>query len=154
MKTLISYYSRTGNTAKIAKELAKNLKADLETVHDTKNRQGPIRWFLAGGDGMGKKITTIKKTKYDPTKYDLVVIGTPIWVNATPAIRTYIQQNVKGLKKVAFFCTMGGTNSESVFADLQAETSKKPIATLAIRGKDVKARNYSHVLREFANKLK
>ncbi|NMC36042.1 hypothetical protein GYA49_03270 [Candidatus Beckwithbacteria bacterium] len=154
MKTLIVYYSRTGNTAKIAKELAKNLKADLEIVYDTKNRRGPVRWFLAGGDGMGKKITAIKTPKYDPSKYDRVIIGTPIWVNATPAIRTYIQQNVKGLKKVAFFCTMGGINSEGVFADLQAETGKKPIATLAIRGKDVKAKNYSNALQEFVHKLK
>jgi len=37
MKTLIVYYSRTGNTAKIAKFLAEKLKAEIDQIQDLKN---------------------------------------------------------------------------------------------------------------------
>ncbi len=99
MKILVVYYSRTGNTAKIAKEIAGQLKCDIEEVHDTKNRKGILAWFIAGRDGMSKRTTIIEKTKYDPSAYDLVIVGTPIWVNTTPAIRTYLMQNSNKIKK-------------------------------------------------------
>ena len=40
MKILIAYYSKTGNTERVAKDLASQLGADLEKVIDRKNRKG------------------------------------------------------------------------------------------------------------------
>lgn len=42
MKILIVFYSRTGTTRKVAHELQKSLKADIEELFD-KNRSGPIQ---------------------------------------------------------------------------------------------------------------
>jgi flavodoxin len=153
MKILVVYYSRTGHTATVAKAIAQNLNCELEEIHDTKNRQGIFRWLMAGRDGMSKKFTTISKIKNDSQNYDLVIIGTPIWVNTTPAIRTYLHQNANKLKRVAYFCTMDGTKSEDLFADMQAESGREPIATLAIRANDVTRDNYQQKLQRFINQI-
>ena len=86
------YYSRTGNTEKIGNEIAKILKADTEQIIDKKDRSGSIGWVVAGKDGMGKKLTKIETVKKDPAKYDLVIVGTPVLVNMTPAVRTYLRK--------------------------------------------------------------
>jgi len=48
MKTLVAYYSRTGNTKKVAVEIAKNLKADIDEIIDKKDRSGMIGWIIGG----------------------------------------------------------------------------------------------------------
>lgn len=149
MKTLVVYYSRTGTTQKIAKEIADALECDIEELYDVKNRQGFFRWFGAGRDGMAKNITRIKKVIYDPSDYDLVIIGTPIWVNATPAIRTYAIENAKRFKSVAFFCTMGGSGGKPVFTELGEIIGKRPVDIIDLKEKDVKEDTYHQSLDRF-----
>jgi len=104
MKTLVVYYTRTGNTKFVAETVAAELGADTEEVLDMKKRQGMIGWLSAGRDAMGQKETEIAQTKRTPTDFDLVVIGQPIWAgNPTPAIRTYLKKNDLSRKKVALF---------------------------------------------------
>jgi flavodoxin len=132
MKNLIVFYSRTGTTKKMAEKMAKILKADIDEIVDRKNRKGIIRWLLAGRDAMKKKTTEITFKK-DPSKYSLVILGTPTWAGLpSPAIRTYLTKNK--FKKLAFFCTMGGKNHSKVFIEMES-ISKKPIATLAVQGR-------------------
>ncbi len=106
-KILVVYYSRTGNTKKVALNLAKKINADCEEIIDLKERNRIIiGWLVSGKDATMKKMTEIEFKK-DPSKYDLVIIGTPVWSwTVTPAIRTYLSENK--FKKVAFFCTNGG----------------------------------------------
>ena len=90
-KILVVYYSRTGTTQKIAKEISGRLGADMEEVVDKKNRKGIIGWIRAGRDAGAKRLTEIEEPQRDPGLYGLVIIGTPIWNGtiSTP-IRTYI----------------------------------------------------------------
>lgn len=150
-KISIVYYSKTGNTKKIAEELSKKLNADIDQIIDLKNRKGFFNWFIAGRDGMKKNLTRIKYSK-NPSKYDLVIIGTPVWGwNMVPAIRTYLMQNK--IKKIAFFSTSGGTNVTQTFLDMES-VSEKPIAKLSILEKEVKENKYNDKLNEFVKKIK
>ena len=104
MKTLVIYYTRTGNTKFAAETIAAELGADIEEVIDLKKRQGITGWLSAGKDATGGKKTEIAETKRDPASYDLIVIGQPVWGgNPTPAIRTYLSKNDLSGKKVALF---------------------------------------------------
>jgi len=104
MKTLVAYYTRTGNTKFMAETIAAELGVDIEEVVDLKKRQGKLGWLSAGKDAMSGKITEIAQTKKTPNDYDLVVIGQPVWAgNPTPAIRTYLSKNDLSGKKVALF---------------------------------------------------
>ena len=127
MKTLIVYYSKTGNTKKVALEIAKALKADIDEVIDLKKRSGIIGWLIGGRDAMKERQTQITVTN-DPENYDLVIIGTPIWAwNTTPAIRTYITQYKNKIKKVVFFITSGSTPPAKPVIYLETLAGKKSI---------------------------
>ena len=109
MKTLVIYYTRTGNTKFAAETIAAELGADLEEVIDLKNRQGRLAFMSNGRDAMQGKETQIGPTTRNPIDYDLIIIGQPIWAgNPTPAIRTYVNKNDLSGKKVALFFSDAG----------------------------------------------
>ena len=106
MKTLVVYYTRTGNSKFAAETVATEVGADVEEVVDLKNRKGRLAFLSAGRDAMQGKLTEIAETKRNPFDYDLVVIMQPVWAGSpTPAIRTYLKKNDLSGKKVALFFT-------------------------------------------------
>jgi flavodoxin len=106
MKTLVVYYTRTGNSKFAAETVAAEVGADVEEVVDLKNRKGRLAFLSAGRDAMQGKLTEIAETKRNPFDYDLVVIMQPVWAGSpTPAIRTYLKKNDLSGKKVALFFT-------------------------------------------------
>ena len=109
MKTLVVYYTRTGNSKFAAETIAAELGADIEEVVDLKNRQGRLAYMSCGRDAMSGKETEIAPTKRNTSEYDLIVIAQPVWAwSPTPAIRTYVNKNDLSGKKVALF--FGGEN--------------------------------------------
>ena len=154
MKTLVVYYSRTGVTRTVAEALAKELQGDLEEIVDLKKRSGALGWFGSAGDAMLKRRTGIGPAKKDPAGYDLVVIGTPIWAfTMTPAVRTYLTAHREALKRVAFFCTMGGSGGARAFRQMGKIVGRAPVATLALIEKDVKANQHGERVTDFASRL-
>jgi len=134
MKILVVFYSRTGNTKKVAQEIARNLKANIDEVIDLKNRMGFLNLLISCKDVIFKKLTKIENKK-DPFKYSLVIIGAPIWVGTiAPAIRSYFIKNK--FKNVAFFCTSGSKRVKKGFKEMERLT-KKPVASLMIRKKEI-----------------
>jgi flavodoxin len=112
VKSLIVYYTRTGNAKFVAETIAAQLGSDIEEVVDQKKRSGPLGWLSGGRDATQEKETQIASTKLSPENYDLIVVGTPVWASRpTPAIRTYLKQNGLSGKKVALFITMGGKDA-------------------------------------------
>jgi flavodoxin len=120
MKSLVVYYSRSGNSKFVAQKIAEKICADTEEVIDKKNRRGLIGFLKAGYDATQGKETAIEETRFLPINYDLIVIGTPIWNSRpTPAVRTYLRKNDLSSKKLAFFCTLDGNNSEKAILNLR-----------------------------------
>jgi flavodoxin len=149
-KILVAYYSRTGNTKKVAEKIAHHLKADLDEIIDLKDRKRKIiGWLIAGRDASKKMDTPIKFIK-DTKTYNLVVVGTPIWAwTLTPAIRAYLKQNKK-IKKIAFFCTCGG-NPGNAFEEME-KLSKRPLSTINIPEKEIYSADRK--IKEFCENLK
>ena len=151
MKTLVAYYSRTGTTRKVAQSIADSLKCDVEEIVDKKDRNGPVGYVIGGRDAMKKSLTEIE-TKKDPAEHGLVVIGTPVWAwTMCHAIRTYLTKFK--FKKVAFFCTMGGSGAENAFKDMEELCRKKPAAVLELKTKEVNNGDYSKKIDDFVKKL-
>ncbi len=140
MKTLVVYYSRTGNTSKVGKKLADQIGADTERIKDKKNRTTPLIGFIrAGYHAFKRKETEIGKIKHDPSDYDLVVVGTPVWAGSiTPAVRTYLNRYREKLSKVGFYCTSGGGDVDGVFKQLKVCSGKSPKFTFEVKDKKVK----------------
>lgn len=155
MKTLIVYYSRSGNTRGATNLISDPLDCDVEELIDTKSRSGPLGFIRAGRDATGRKLTTLEAIKNDPSEYDLVVIGTPLWGgNMTPAVRTYITENSDKFKKVAFFSTAGSSDSTKLFNEMEEIINQTPIATLSIIGAEVKSGEYKTKIEKFVNEIK
>lgn len=152
-KILVVFYSRTGTTRKIAQEISNALLCDIEEIIDLKSRRG-VKGFMAGGkDSMRRNLTEIKKIEKNPSDYDIVIIGTPVWAsNMTPAIRTYISQNKNRFNNVAFFCTTGGTGIKKTFIEMEVLWGKKPLASFAATAKEVKKNAYQG-FNEFIEKI-
>jgi flavodoxin len=109
LKSLIVYYSRTGNTKFIAETVAAEIGADTEEIVDKKNRMGIGGWLGAGKDARAGVETEIEPLKKSPADYDLIIVGTPIWASrVTPAITTYLKKNDLAGKKVAAFFVQDG----------------------------------------------
>jgi flavodoxin len=133
MKTLVAYYSRSGNTRFVAQKIAEGLDADLCEIVDKKNRNG--KWgFLTGGySAFREKLTEIEVTK-SVEAYDLIIVGSPVWAGKiTPAIRTFLVRENVSEKKLGFFVTLGGNKPEKALKSLRKIISPKlPIEELAI----------------------
>jgi flavodoxin len=121
MRSLVVYYSRTGNAKFVAEKVASELKADTEQVVDLKNRRGWFAFLTAGYDATRNKETKIEKTQKLPKDYDLIVVGTPVWNSRlTPAIRTYLKENDLSEKKVAIFSTNEGRGNEKTLVMIRS----------------------------------
>jgi flavodoxin len=138
MNNLIVYYSRTGMTRKVAEVIKEKTNWDIEEIIDNKNRRGPIGYILSGRDALRKKEANIKEPISNLSEYDIVIIGTPIWsfTVSTPT-RTYLNKQKGNFKKVAFFCTMGGSGDAKAFSEMENAAGVKPEKTLALTDKEI-----------------
>ena len=153
MKILVAYYSRTGTTKKVAQALAQKMGAEVEEIKDTVNRNGVKGFLISGRDAMRRKLVKLKPLKLNPSEYDLVIVGTPVWAgNISAPVRTYIAENTGRFKKAAFFCTMGGSGDEKTFAEMEAIIEQKPAGTLALKMREVAENNFEKQIQEFADK--
>lgn len=120
MKSLVLFYSRSGNTRRVAEMIARQLEADIQELVDKKGRAGMLGFLRAGRDAMKKKTTELESLKYQPGDYQLIVVGTPVWAsNPAPAVSTFLQSHELSGKKVALFCTMNARGGKEACATLR-----------------------------------
>jgi flavodoxin len=151
-KILIAYYSRTGLTKKVAEELAKNLKAETEEIKSVKNRKGVKGYLISGKEAMQKIKTRIKKTTKDPKKYDLVIIGTPVWAwNMSSPIRTYISNN--NFNKIAVFATQNAQGAEKTTENIEKVLKKKAVAKMHLKSAKISKNNFQKEINKFIKKI-
>jgi len=155
IKILVVFYSRSGRTKKVAEAISDILKCDKEEIFDTKNRKGIPGFLSAGTDANLRRLTAIKEIRNNPSLYDLVIIGTPIWSsNISNLIRTYLSLYKEDFKKVVFFCNRLGSDSKKVFADMKNLSQKTPLALLELTSREVARDQYMQKVEEFAKNLK
>ncbi|MFX1487094.1 MAG: flavodoxin family protein [Promethearchaeota archaeon] len=155
MKSLVVHYSRTGNTRIVAEATAKELNADLDEIIDLKKRSGPLGWLRAGYDSGRRKLTRIR-VKKNPESYSVIVVGTPIWNNnMTPAVRTYLTNHNLNGKKLAFFCTAGGSDFKNAFEGMKELVPESAVlGTLGISKKELESGTYREKIQTFILALK
>lgn len=116
MKTLVAYFSASGITASVAKEVASAANADLYEI------KPGVRYTSADLNWMDKKSRSsvemsnpasrpeIVKDLPDLSQYDTVIIGFPIWWYIAPTIiNTFLESGDFSGKKIALFATSGGS---------------------------------------------
>ena len=141
---LVVYYSRTGNTKKVAEDIASRLNGDVERIIDKKSRKGFFGFLGAVKDALFKKLTEIEEIKKNPVDYDIVIIGTPVWARRmAPAVRTYINRYRDSFKQIACFVTAGSDGPDKTVKGMEELAGRKSIGFAGFIEKDLKQKNKS-----------
>jgi len=143
MKCLVVYYTRTGNTKKLAEIICEKLGGVLQPIISRKRFRGPWGFLYAGFMSRMKKLPEIEPVGKDIRGYDLVVVGTPVWASTMAApVRTFLSRYKNEIQRVAFFSTMGGTGVGRTFTDMEEIIELSPINTITLRGREIKRDRY------------
>jgi len=130
MKALVTYYSYSGNTDKIAKMFSKILQAKGEVHTQRLKPKDEIKSFLGqcAAARKGTKALLEDGVKFDVSSYDLVLIGSPVWAfKPTPAMNTFLN-NLAGLsgKRVIVLLTSGsGLGVSACFKNIRKALEAK-----------------------------
>lgn len=155
MNALVAYYSRTGTTKKVAEEISKSLMCDVEAISDNKRRSGIAGYLRCGFEGVRKKTPKINEAEKKASEHDIVIVGTPIWGgNMSSLTRSYISRYSKDFKKVAFFCTQGGSGAEKALKEMGEMCGKEPVAVLGLIDKEVNEGMYIDKIKRFVAEIR
>ena len=116
MKTLVCYFSaESGTTAKVAKDYAESIGADLfEIVPEKIYSKADLNWknplARCNREFFGKKEVPVIGKIDQFEDYDTVYIGFPIWYGCAPnVVNTFCKAYDWTGKKVLVFATSGGS---------------------------------------------
>lgn len=105
-KTLILYYSHTGNTRAVCEALQKELGADIQEIRDLNSRDSGLSMVGAMLKTILGMQTDIEPETVDLAPYDTVIIAAPIWASKFGlAMRTFVERNSFEGKPVIIFIT-------------------------------------------------
>ncbi|MBR4702825.1 MAG: NAD(P)H-dependent oxidoreductase [Oscillospiraceae bacterium] len=114
-KTLVAYFSAEGTTAKVAKELASSLGAELyEIMPEKPYTAADIKWTnplaRCNKEKFGGKDVPVAGKVEGFADYDTVLLGFPIWYGTAPnVVNTFCKGYDWTGKKVLAFATSGGS---------------------------------------------
>ena len=146
-KSLVVYFSHTGNTRIVAKEISKLTGADLFEIQPITTYPTDQNVCIAQcrRELDSKSYMKVKKMP-SLAQYDTIYIGSPNWLtHYAPVILTFMKNaNLTG-KKVVLFCTYGGGKFGVMKEDVAKLAPKAKVITngLAVKGEKAKvAHNY------------
>ena len=114
-KTLVAYFSAEGTTAKVARELAASLGAELfEIVPEKPYTAADIKWTnplaRCNKEKFGGKDVPVAGRVEGFADYDTVLLGFPIWYGVAPnVVNTFCKGYDWSGKTVRAFATSGGS---------------------------------------------
>lgn len=104
-RVAVVYFSRSGNTALLARHLAWRLGASLFTLQASDYELGLPGWVNAMRDA-GKHEASLSPQAVDLSEHDAVYLGSPIWMfSPAPPIWQLVEQNRFDGKDVVLFNT-------------------------------------------------
>ena len=125
MKTLVVYFSAEGHTARVAREFAESIGADVfEIVPEEPYTDADINWrnplSRCNKEKFGKKDVPVAGRVETFGDYDTVYIGFPIWYGCAPnVVNTFCKDYDWTGKTVKIFATSGGSGIGKTAEKLQ-----------------------------------
>lgn len=125
MKTLVTYFSASGTTKRVAETVASTINADLFEIEPKEvYTDADLNWMnkksrssIEMADKSSRPEIKNKVTNLD--EYDRVIIGFPVWWYTAPTIiNTFIEENDLSGKEIYIFVTSGGSSFGGCLKDL------------------------------------
>lgn len=121
-RSLVVFYSQSGNTEKVANIIQKKTGADIERIETVDPYSGDMG-AIAGafmGERRDGRVRDLKPMKAKIADYDTLYVGYPVWAGTFAGpIHSLIKSNDFKGKVIIPFCTFGSGGNTSV-AELKA----------------------------------
>ena len=118
-KVLVVYFSRSGNTELLAKEIARYYQASLLPLKANAYPMGARGLFNAVVDSQEKK-AVINPDVIDLSSYDTLFVGAPIWrYSPAPPVWQFVKNNKLTNKKVVLFSTFNSGFKQKYIDEFQ-----------------------------------
>lgn len=120
-KSLVLYYSWSGNTRKIAELIAWKTGADLRELRPENAYPQNYNDVLtqAKREIQGKRYPTLHPIDMDWSACEAVYLGTPNWWSSiAPPVASFLNQVMPTEKVIAPFCTHGGGGAGHIAKDI------------------------------------
>ena len=152
---LVTWYSRSGSTEKVARALAGRLGADARPILTSASYAGAGGFLRGVWDSLRRRAPDIR-IDVDPGAYRLVVVGGPIWAGKPAApLRTFLRRHGPRARSVAAFCLSGSGGAwPAAFAEIEDLVGSRLVATLSLAQREALADEVEPVLDEFARELR
>lgn len=138
---LCVYYSRTGNTETLVREIAQELNCECVKLDDGVDRSGWTGWLRSGMQAVAREVPEIRdvQTVLPLNAYDLVIIGTPVWAGRCSApVRSFLKKYGGQLRRAAYVITRGSdVRYEEVFDQMDMYLSSPRVHAVTIRPRTV-----------------
>ena len=135
MKTLVVYFSSSGNTESIAKMIADETNADILQIKtvDTYSLSEDEVYSRCKDECESGYTPEIMPVSANIADYDRIVIGTPTWwYTMAPAILSFFKQTKLDGKEVVLYMTNAGWSGMVIKNMIAAAKGAKVIATKEI----------------------
>lgn len=94
MKTVVVYYSYTGNTKKVAEKIGKSLGCDILSLTPTVPFSTNYDEVVDTYQNNSIENVDVKINKVDVKDYDKIIICTPVWwYTICPVVTTFLKEN-------------------------------------------------------------
>jgi hypothetical protein len=133
MKVLVVYFSRDGHTERMAKAIARRCAADLERIREVAPPHPWLGGLRSSWQALTRANPPIERPGRNPARYELVIIGTPVWrMGIALPVRSYVDLCRDRFKQVAFFCAEGDADARRGFDELARLCGQRPVATFEV----------------------
>lgn len=133
-KKLVAYFSASGITEKVAKQIAELAKADIyEIKPKVPYTEADLNWM----DKSSRSSMEMKNLSFRPemadnnidiSAYDTIYLGFPIWWYIAPTIvNTFLEKHDFSGKKIVLFATSGGSGLGKTAQHLKPSVAKDTI---------------------------
>lgn len=133
MRSLVVFYTRSGNTGLVAHTIKRELKSHIKEITDYTNYRSTFDYLFTNLIDSA----SINPRKLDIDYYDYIFIGTPVWFGSmTPAIKKIIDNTDFKNKNIILFNTMKIGGNENAMKKMVKEIRKqngKVVGAFSIR---------------------
>lgn len=125
-KSAVVYFSRTNNTEKVAQIIAKQTNSDIYKIEaKVPYTDDDINWHNDDSRANREQNDNSARPEIasipNISEYDTIYLGYPIWWGTMPKIiNTFIETKALDGKKIAAFCTSGGSGIETSVSVLKS----------------------------------
>ncbi|MCL2045355.1 MAG: hypothetical protein FWG88_03105 [Oscillospiraceae bacterium] len=124
MNTLVVYYSKTGNTEKVAKAIIEKKNCDFDILEY---------------DDKTKKMSS----KLDPALYEHIILLSPIWAfSLAEPMKQYILKHNAAIKQYDLVVTCGGIGLRGCIKNCLSSIGFPPRNAMKFRSKQVKSGDF------------